>query len=298
MTRKPADSSSHGSYHQKHQRHDAKQDRIKLASKIQHQPSWELREEERRVIYRQLLERLMLDSWQNPGMPSTPEQQRVNHVRSEVIRVIFDIDSMLYFVAPEWWVPQLHHSRQHFNPAPALDSEGKSIPLADADPVGRAGVGEKDRDNYQITEDSAPARLGSSPGWLLQLNCDNLQNAFLNAPWVKAIIPIRPGREKAALNWLHAIEGYENDGWEGNEPEFRGKNVGQVLEIIADQLEKQNGDIEQVLAAESVYEHGFNHLADGFDAGLAPKQVFSQWISIPPSDQIVAVEYEPKDLMV
>src|SRR5215213_11096869 len=73
---------------------------------------------------------------------------------------------------------------------------------------------EKRDDNYKITEDSAPAKLGSSLGWLLQLDGDNLRNAFLNAPWVKAVIPIRPGREKAALNWLRAIEGHENDGWD------------------------------------------------------------------------------------
>ena len=42
----------------------------------------------------------------------------------------------------------------------------------------------------------------------------NLRNAFLNAPWVKAVIPICPGREKAALNWLHAIEHHETDGWD------------------------------------------------------------------------------------
>ena len=64
------------------------------------------------------------------------------------------------------------------------------------------------------TEESTVARFGSSLGWLLQLDGDNLRNAFLNAPWVKAVIPIRPGREKAALNWLRAIEGHEQDGWD------------------------------------------------------------------------------------
>ena len=54
--------------------------------------------------------------------------------------------------------------------------------------------GEKRDSNYKITEESNPARMGSSLGWLLQLDGDNLRNAFLNAPWVKAVIPIRPGR--------------------------------------------------------------------------------------------------------
>ncbi len=275
-------------------------ERIKLASKIQRRASWDLREEERTVVYRRLLQRLMLDSWQKPG---TPEQRRINHVRSEVIRSIFDIDSMLYFVAPEWWVPRLHRSRQNFSPSPALDKSGNPIPVADSDPVGWGGTNETGRDNYDITEDSAPARLGSSLGWLLQLDGDNLRNAFLNAPWVKAVVPIRPGREKAALNWLKSLEGHDKDGWEtpylGNDdPEFTGKKIGEVLEIVADRLEKRNGNIEHVLQADKVFEHGFDHLAKGFDAGVEPSEVFSQYISVLPTDQIVAVEYEPTDLLV
>lgn len=36
-----------------------------------------------------------------------------------------------------------------------------------------------------------------------------MRNAFLNAPWVKAVIPIRPGKELDALDWLerNAVEG-------------------------------------------------------------------------------------------
>ena len=64
------------------------------------------------------------------------------------------------------------------------------------------GARELNRDNYFITEDSRPARLGASLGWLLQLDGDDLRNAFLNSPWVKAVIPIRIGKEKEALNWL------------------------------------------------------------------------------------------------
>ena len=73
--------------------------------------------------------------------------------------------------------------------------------------MGWGGVDDPKRDNYYITEDSNPARLGSSLGWLLQLDGDNMRNAFLNAPWVKAVIPIRPGKEKAAINWLKGVEG-------------------------------------------------------------------------------------------
>ncbi|HEX6426778.1 MAG TPA: hypothetical protein VF008_03790, partial [Niastella sp.] len=75
---------------------------------------------------------------------------------------------------------------------------------------------------------------------------------------------------------------------EGKEP-----TIGNVLDKIATQMEKQNGDIKNVLEADKVFEHGFDHLAGGFDAGLPANQVFSQWISVLPTDQIVAQKYEP-----
>ncbi|MEQ1741959.1 MAG: hypothetical protein ABL869_05605 [Candidatus Nitrotoga sp.] len=269
--------------------------RIKDASNIKARPSWDLREEERTIVYRHLIEKLMLDSWDiaktNPKDGGS--NARLSHVRSEVIRALFDVDAMLYFVAPEWWMPRRHKNQY----------VGKSdFHLTDKDLVKWDDLEKRD-DNYKITEDSAPAKLGSSLGWLLQLDGDNLRNAFLNAPWVKAVIPIRPGREKAALNWLKNIEGHEKDGWDTpyvgeDDAEFLGKTIGQVLEIIADRMEKENGDIKNVLEADKVFEKGFDHLAGGFDAGLSANQVFSQWVSVLPTDQIVAVEYKPTDLLV
>ena len=276
--------------------------RIKDASNIKSRPSWDLREEERTIVYRHLIEKLMLDSWgiAKPNPEDGGSNARLSHVRSEVIRALFDVDAMLYFVAPEWWMPRKHR-RQY---------DGKAdFKLTDKDLVKWDDI-EKRNDNYKITEDSAFAKLGSSLGWLLQLDGDNLRNAFLNAPWVKAVIPIRPGREKAALNWLHtAVEG--DDGWnatytattaedavllaqvaaDGNLP-----TIGNVLEKIAEQMAKENGDIKNVLEADRVFEHGFDHLAGGFDAGLPANKVFSQWVSVLPTDQIVAVEYHPTNL--
>jgi hypothetical protein len=40
---------------------------------------------------------------------------------------------------------------------------------------------------------------------LLQLDGDGMSNAFLNAPWVKAVIPVRPGLEQAPLHWLQQV---------------------------------------------------------------------------------------------
>ena len=151
------------------------------------------------------------------------------------------------------------------------------------------------------------------PHWLLQLDGDNLRNAFLNAPWVKAVIPIRPGRESAALNWLRSIEGHADDGWDAPytasgeddqaivaELQAEGQappTIGAVLERIAHKLGKQNGDIKNVLQADKVFERGFDPLTGGFDAGLPANDVFGQWVSVQPTDQIVAVKYEPTNLL-
>ena len=50
---------------------------------------------------------------------------RTRHVVAELLNSIFDIDKMLYFVAPEWWRPRLHRSRQQLQETP-------SAPLLDA----------------------------------------------------------------------------------------------------------------------------------------------------------------------
>lgn len=270
--------------------------RINEAAGIRPRAAWDLREEERTVIYRKLIQRLMLDSWK---LPDNDTNRRLSHVRSEIVRTLFDVDAMLYFVAPEWWMPRRHGGRLNLD----INVAGKPHVLSQQD---LATWGSENRpSNYKITGDSAPAKLGSSLGWLLQLDGDNLRNAFLNAPWVKAVIPIRSGHERAALNWLRALEGHENDGWDapylGGAPEdaeFAGKTIGEVLEIIAGRLEMQNQGVEQTLKADRVFEHGFDHLADGFDAGLEATEVFSQWISVLPTDQIVATEYKSTDSLI
>jgi hypothetical protein len=204
----------------------AARERIKAASNIQPRRYDELREEERTVVYRKLIISLL-----NVGVDLVSDF-RVLHKVSELINSMFDIDKMLYFVAPEWWRPRIHRNSQTLTPEiplpplPVLipgqsdqlgergitDFTSKRKPVGlDEHVVGWGGLQETGRDNYYITEDSVPARLGSSLGWLLQLDGDNMRNAFLNAPWVKAVIPIRPGKEIAALNWLShtSVEGNE-----------------------------------------------------------------------------------------
>lgn len=95
-------------------------------------------------------------------------------VEIELFHRYFEIPAMFYYVHPAWWVP-------------------------------RYGIG---RDDYEITDDSEPARFGKSLGWLIQLDGDRRRNEFLNSPWIRTCLPIRPGVEREAIQWLaQHIEG-------------------------------------------------------------------------------------------
>ena len=323
-------------------------DRVTLASKIATRNSEDLREEERIVVYRRLIQDMLMQ-----GVPLPDDRTR--HAVAEVIDSMFDIDKMLYFVAPEWWRPRLHRSHQQIpersdpstNPfatvADPVVRKGLSKwwhgvmsidqpSLLDSSTVGWGGLTDETRDNYFITDESEPARFGSSLGWLLQLDGDNMRNAFLNAPWVKAVIPIRPGREEAAINWLKGVEGMngitDDVIYHPSNPDERDLNGdptdGQkMIDVLMNLGRKvrakyENGikngsypdpndvtdpalvDDENTVTAtpiDRVYEHGFFPLKGGFRANVGTEyEIFDQWTEVLPTDQIVPVEvtYDPK----
>ncbi len=200
------------------------------------------------------------------------------------------------------------------------------IELMSSSTVGWGGINDAERDNYYITEDSEPAKLGSSLGWLLQLDGDSRRNAFLNAPWIKAVLPIRPGREEAAINWLKGVEGMngitddviyhasnsDEKDIDGNP--LDGQKMIDVLEDLAKKIKRkyQEGietgtypkadevsdpslvDPENTVTAtpiDRVYEHGFFPLEGSFRANVGGNyEIFDQWIEILPTDQTVPVE--------
>ena len=309
-----------------------------------------LREEERIVVYRQLIQEFLLNGVAAPD-------DRTRHVLSELINSIFDVDKMLYFVAPEWWRPRLHRSRQQLDEKPPKRADpwrlaGQRDSVLDrgllrraenaglkgatgamgASSVGWGGTDDPMRDNYYITDESEPAPLGSSLGWLLQLDGDNMRNAFLNAPWVKAVIPIRPGKEEAAINWLKGVEGMngitddviyhsanpDERGMDGNP--LDGRRMVDVLMDLAERIRSKYlegvvtdtypkpdevsdpalvDDASTVTATpiDRVYEHGFFPLQGGFRLDVEKNyEVFDQWVEILPTDQMVPVEvsYDPK----
>ncbi len=328
-------------------------DRIKLTHQIKPRPSEDLREEERIVVYRKLIQDMLMHGITMPD-------DRTRHVVAELINSIFDIDKMLYFVAPEWWRPRLRVYTQQLGETKAapnnflassasvssafstvtkavaktmysFNASQQSAKLAPST-IGWGGIDDPLRDNYYITEDSEPARFGSSLGWLLQLDGDDMRNAFLNAPWVKAVIPIRPGKEEAAINWLKGVEGFNGIGdadiYQTNNPDEKDINGNplngqKVIDVILDLAKKirrkhaegvENGqypkeseiadptlvDEDNVVTStpiDRVYEHGFYPLKDGFRANVTGNyEVFDQWLEILPTDQVVPVEvkYDPK----
>jgi hypothetical protein len=330
---------------------EALKERVDVISKLKPRSSDELREEERIVVYRKLVQDMLQ---KNIALPD----DQTRHVVAELINSIFDVDKMLYFVSPEWWRPRRRSSTQQLKVA----TEGGGRPLDDlglrsaevalnsgvfaaarraatnsaptllhSSTVGWGGIDDASRDNYYITSDSEPARMGSSLGWLLQLDGDNMRNAFLNAPWVKAVIPIRPGKEKAALNWLKGVEGMNGitddvvyHASDANEVDVNGDPLdGQplidVLFDLAEKIRRKHEDgikmgtfpkagevIDPALAdpantvtatpIDRVYEHGFFPLEGSFRANVGDAyEIFDQWTEVLPTDQLVPVEvaYDP-----
>jgi hypothetical protein len=307
---------------------NAVRERLQAVSSMRPRPSTALRSEERQTVYGYLIRRLM-SIFEDP------------HIGSELIRQVFDVDEMLYFVAPDFWRPhtsqpppamppseQAHATKCSVGPYPVPGPSGEPDPQAlagqtvtswysrtarnytgdleqpnaeAATPIPCPPAIEEWRVNYLITEKTQPAPMGSSLGWLIQIDGDQRRNEFLNAAWAKAVLPVRPGRELDALWWLTRIEGETALGLdypfdpEVDPPEYEGLKVGEVLEKLATALQKSNTDIANTLASEEVFETGFDPLSGGFRPA-EPYQVFDQWVEVLPTDQVVAlaVRYDPR----
>jgi hypothetical protein len=321
---------------------EAARDRINKASNIEPRAFEDLREEERIVVYRSLIQEMLTKDLPMPD-------DRTRHVVAELLNTIFDVDKMLYFVAPEWWRPRLHQSHQSLggqripsdiagassvfgelqseatkNVVTSVATTSQKTQIAPMDTVSWGGADNR-VDNYYITEESRPAKLGASLGWLLQLDGDDLRNAFLNAPWVKAVIPVRPGKERAAMNWLQRLHVEGTDGLDDkyvaapaelaqiprSGPFVTVRDaINHLCDVVA---EKHAASVEvdryptdeinddnrvSATPVDKVYEHGFYPLQGGFRAtpGTADFEVFDQWVEVLPTDQVVPVEvaYDPK----
>ncbi|MDJ0344432.1 hypothetical protein QMK19_21050 [Streptomyces sp. H10-C2] len=287
---------------------NAVRDRLKVVSSSRPRPSGDLRSEERQTVYGNLVRNLEIFA--------------DDHLGSELIRQIFDVDEMLYFVAPDFWKAKLPVPSagtgtlgRYPVPKPPWESAGPPADLTGqtvagwytrTDAQNASGRQEQPdprwRSDYLITEQTQPAPNGSSLGWLIQIDGDVRRNEFLNAAWAKAVLPVRPGQELAALAWLSDAKVEGESSLEtpyvmqpGDPADWQGKTFRQVLQVLATALEASNTDIASTRATEKVFETGFDPLDGGFRPA-APYQVFDQWTEVLPTDQIVAVDvdYDPR----
>ncbi len=133
-------------------------------SRTKSRPANDLRREERYEVMNRMVSYL----FGRGDDPSEPTPLEIEYFHRH-----FDIDGIFTYTHPSWWKPR--HS-----------SKGMGL----------------ERDAYEITAESEPAPLGSSLGWLIQLDGDRRRNEFLNSPWARICMPIRPGREREAVLWL------------------------------------------------------------------------------------------------
>lgn len=105
-----------------------------------------------------------------------------------------------------------------------------------------------------------------------------------------------------ALAWLAAANVEGEAGLDqpyptqtGDPETYKNKTIGQVLQLLAAELQASNTDIANTLATEQVFETGFDPLSGGFRQA-EPYKIFDQWTEVLPTDQVVAVEvtYDPK----
>jgi hypothetical protein len=143
---------------------------ITAKSKIRHRPAADLRREERYEVLSRMVTHLFARG--TDGADPSP-------LEIEYFHRFFEIDAMFTYTHPSWWRPRY---------APV--ATGFSRPA------------------YEITDESEPAPLGSSLGWMIQLDGDSRRSEFLNSPWVRVCVPMRPAREQEAVAWLAShVEG-------------------------------------------------------------------------------------------
>ncbi|WP_110181873.1 hypothetical protein [Nocardioides solisilvae] len=170
---------------------------ITETSRIRTRPPADLRREERYEVLNRMISTLF-GRGDDPSMPTPLE--------IEYFHRFFDIESMFTYTHPSWWRPRY-------------------APVA----TGLA------RSEYAITADSEPAPMGSSLGWMIQLDGDTRRNEFINSPWIRACLPIRKGREREALAWLAThVEGER--GYDPDKQPLKG-----VLDAIAARRAAEGG---------------------------------------------------------
>jgi len=139
-------------------------------SKIRPRPANDLRREERYEVMNRMISHL----FGRGDDPSEPTPLEI-----EYFHRYFELERMFVYTHPSWWKPRFTRAKTGFG-----------------------------REAYEITADSDPVPMGSSLGWEIQIDGDSRRNEFINSPWVRVCLPVVPGREREAIDWLRThIEG-------------------------------------------------------------------------------------------
>jgi hypothetical protein len=193
-------------------------------SKIRPRAAKALREEERYEVMNRMISHLFAQP-SNPSQPSPLEL--------ETFHKYFDIHGIFTYMHPSWWKPRFS--------------------------VAVTGYA---REAYPITAESEPAPIGASLGWLMQLDGDDRRNEFLNSPWIRVCIPMKPATERQAIRWLATyIEGER--GYDDQS--------GVLKKLIAD-IEKRRDD--ETKAADGPDYAVVSADPGAPDSGLKPQDVF------------------------
>jgi len=146
------------------QKFDREKQLITAKSKIAKRPSADLRREERFELLSRMVSHFAARG--EEGADPSP-------LEIEYFHRYFDIEGIFFTMHPSWWRPRY-------------------APIA-------TGFG---RPAYEITDESDPAPMGASLGWMLQMDGDTRRNEFLNSPWARVCVPFKPNREREAIEWI------------------------------------------------------------------------------------------------
>jgi hypothetical protein len=135
-------------------------------SKVRPRPASALRKEERYEVMNRMVSHIFRPK--GTGVPGAPSPLEI-----ELFHRYMDVDGIFIYSHPSWWVPRYATNKTGFG-----------------------------RPEYEITAESEPAPVGRSLGWAMQIDGDDRRNEFLNSPWVRVCVPIKPGREREAIAWL------------------------------------------------------------------------------------------------
>ncbi len=83
----------------------------------------------------------------------------------------------------------------------------------------------------------------------------------------------------------------------GTEPELAGKTIGEAAMTLAQTCSVKRARSKTRWRPRPCYENGFDPLEGGFRATGTPFEIFDQWIEVLPTDQVVAVEYNPPPIV-